>query len=272
MSDFRYCFCNEAFHEWLFADACKAIRDAGYEGIELAPFTLSDRPAELTVGDRNQLRRAIENSGLQFVGLHWLMMAPKGLHVTISDETVRRRSWQHVSDMIDLASDLGGGVIVFGSPKQRCTTPGVDRVQATRYFREGFAGLAQHALERGVTLLPEALPLSQCDVMTTLGEAVALVNDIHHPGVQTMFDVHNSEDETESAAVLIERYFPLIRHVHLQEMDGQYPGAGNYDFAEVMRTLRRLDYQGWVSMEVMEFGPGPEKIAVESLRYIRGLL
>jgi sugar phosphate isomerase/epimerase len=268
---FKYAICNEVFEGWDFADTCRAVRQAGYDGIELAPFTLSDRPAELTAAERTRFRRTIEQAGLQFAGLHWLMMTPKGLHATSADDALRERSWKHVFDMIDLCGDLGGGVVVFGSPKQRGTTPGVSHEQALRYFKDGFASVAKRAEERGVTVLPEALPLSQCDVMTTLAEAAGIVNEIASPAIQTMFDVHNSEDETESAAELIEKYFHMIRHVHLQEMDGKYPGAGSYDFAQVMQTLKRLSYKGWVSMEVMDFTPGPEKIAVESLRYIKGL-
>src|ERR1051326_3861875 len=150
---FRHAMCNEAFEKWPFADACRAIRKAGYAGIEIAPFTLAEDPATLTAQQRREFRSVMGGEGLQFVGLHWLMVSPKGLHVTTPDAAIRERSWRHIHNLVDLCADLGpGGVMVFGSPKQRGTTGGMGREQATRHFVEGLAGVAPHAGERGVTI------------------------------------------------------------------------------------------------------------------------
>jgi len=50
--EFRHSICNEAFEKWQFADACKAIRRIGYTGIEIAPFTLAERPTDVTAAQR----------------------------------------------------------------------------------------------------------------------------------------------------------------------------------------------------------------------------
>src|SRR5437867_1302008 len=143
---FRQAICNEAFDKWPFAGACQAIRKAGYEGIEIAPFTLAEDPATLTAAQRRESRETIESEGLRFVGLHWLMVSPKGLHVTTPDSALRSRSWQHIRNLIDLCADLGpNGVMVFGSPNQRATTGGLTREQATRNFVDGLAAVAPHA-------------------------------------------------------------------------------------------------------------------------------
>jgi len=266
---FKHATCNEAFKDWSFADACKAIRRAGYAGIEIAPFTLAADPLDITAQQRRQYRAIMASEGLIFVGLHWLMVSPKKLHVTTPDAALRAESWQYVRNLIDLCADLGpNGVMVFGSPNQRATTGGITREEATKNFVDGLASVAPHALERGVTILIEALPISQCDVVQTLDEAVALVRQINSPAVRTMFDTHNAVDEKEPHAVLVDRYFDLIRHVHLNEMDGKHPGAGDYDFKPVLAVLKRRNYQGWISLEAFDFSPGPEKLITESLRYL----
>src|SRR5215213_4124209 len=104
---FRHATCNEAFKDWNFRDACRCVRKAGYTGIEIAPFTLAEDPAQVTPEQRREYRRIIEGEGLTFVGLHWLMVSPKGLHVTTPDKAVRDRSWQHIRTLIDLCADLG---------------------------------------------------------------------------------------------------------------------------------------------------------------------
>jgi sugar phosphate isomerase/epimerase len=266
---FRHAICNEAFEKIPFSDACRAIRKAGYEGIEIAPFTLAEDPAAIPASKRSEYRSVIESEGLKFVGLHWLMVSPKGLHVTTPDAALRARSWQHIRNLVDLCADLGsGGVMVFGSPNQRATTGGLNREQATRNYVDGLASVAPHAAARGVTILVEALPNGQCDVVQTLDEAEAIVREIASPGVRTMFDTHNAVDEVEPHAVLLDRHYDLIRHVHVNEMDGRHCGAGSYDFKPVLTVLKRRQYPGWVSLEAFDFTPGAEKLANDSLRYL----
>ena len=266
---FRHSICNEAFEKWPFADACKAIREAGYTGIEIAPFTLAPAPAEITAAQRAAYRDIIRSEGLTFVGLHWLMVSPKGLHVTGPDAALRCRSWDHIRALIDLCADLGpDGVMVFGSPNQRATTGGLTREQATRNYIDGLAGVAPQAENRGVKVLVEALPVAQSDVVQTLAEAVAIVEEIGSPAIRTMFDVHNAVDERESHAALVDRYFDFICHVHVNELDGRHCGAGGYDFKPVLEVLKRRGYAGWVSLEAFDFTPGPERLANESLRHL----
>jgi sugar phosphate isomerase/epimerase len=270
---FRHAICNEIYKGWAFADACKSMRAIGYEGIEIAPFTLADDPAALSEDRRREYRSIMEGEGLHFVGLHWLLLAPKGLHVTTSNAELRKKSWRHVDLLIDLCADLAGdraenGVMVFGSPQQRRTASGVSRETATRYLIEGLAGVAPHAEQRRVTILIEPLPRNQCDVIVSLEEAVRAVQEINSPAVRTMFDTHNAVDEVEPHAQLVDRYFDYIRHVHINETDGRHPGTGDYNFVPVLEVLARRRYQGWLSLEVFDFSPGAENIARDSLRYI----
>ncbi|MBI3471304.1 MAG: sugar phosphate isomerase/epimerase [Candidatus Solibacter usitatus] len=266
---FRHSICNEVFEKWAFDATCRAIRKAGYTGIEISPFTLAEDPATIAPAQRSEYRRIIASEGLRFAGLHWLMVSPKGLHVTTPDNYLRQRSWRHIRNLIDLCADLGdGGVMVFGSPAQRSTTAGATRAEATRRFVEGLAEVAPHAAQRGVTILIEALPKAQCDIVLSLDEAASLAGQIGSPAIQTMYDSHNAIDEVEPHEVLVDRHFSKIRHVHVNEMDGRHPGAGSHDFRPVLAALRRRGYSGWISLEVFDFKPGAEKIAHDSLRFL----
>lgn len=267
---FRHAICNEIFKDWDFAKACRFIKETGYEGIEIAHFTLADDPASISASQRREYKGIIKDSGLTFVGLHWLMVAPAGLHVTTPDRALRERSWRHIDNLIDLCADFGpDGVMVFGSPKQRGTTAGSTREEATGRFVEGLAGVAPHAQQRGVKLLVEALPIEQTDVVLSLAEAAEIVRQIGSPAIQTMFDTHNAVDEKEPHDVLVDRYFDVIRHVHVNEMDGGHCGTGGYDFKPLLRILKNRNYRGWVSLEAFQFEPGAEAIARGSLNYLK---
>jgi sugar phosphate isomerase/epimerase len=250
------------------------MKRLGYEGIEIAPFTLAEDPATLTAERRREVKDIIGSEGLEFVGLHWLMVSPKGLHVTTPDAALREKGWTHIRNLIDLCGDLGGGVMVFGSPKQRSTTGGLSREEATKNYVDGMAKVAQQAEDRGVRLLIEALPSDQTDVVLSLEEAVEHVKTIGSPAVRTMFDTHNAVEEREPHAVLIERYFEYIEHVHVNETDGSHcgwvkPGATAYDFVPVFQALARRNYQGWISLEAFDFTPGAEVLARESMEFLK---
>ncbi len=275
---FHYSICNEIFEKWDFADACRAARKLGYEGLEIAPFTLADSVDDISSERRKQLGHIIQSEGLRFAGLHWLLVTPKWLHITTADRGVRERSWQYFSKLVDFCGDLAssastrpaGAIMVLGSPKQR-GTQGNTPADASRYLAEGLAGLAPQAAAHRITICLEALDHSQTNVVNTLAEAVAVVRKVNHPAIQTMFDFHNTADEKEPVDLLVERYYPMTRHVHINEMDGRHPGTGHYDFRPVLRVLKKRKYSGWISLEVFDFKAGAERIGREAMEYMRKL-
>lgn len=272
---FQYAVCNELFGKMPFAECCKQIKKLGYDGIEIAPFTLSDDPAALTSEARRTLRSQIEGEGLCFVGLHWLLATPEGLHLTTPDTAVRERSWDYLNGLIELAADLSvcqreyNAVVVLGSPKQRSTVNGMAPREAADLLTHGLAHAAPHAESRGVRILMEALSPSQTDVVTSLAEAVDIIKQIGSPAVQTMFDTHNAVAETEPHSELVRRFAPYIQHVHVNEMDGREPGMGDYDFGTLLHSLVRLKYSGWVSLEAFDFSRDPIEVAKRSIEHLR---
>lgn len=269
---FRLALCNEVFKESPLEEGLKAIRRVGYDGVEVAPFTLSDDPAAISPHRRKELRRFFQDLSLQFVGFHWLLATPRGLHVTTPDPVVRERSWRYLARLVELCSDLGdGGVMVFGSGKQRSTTGGSTVTEAKARFREGLARLALLAEDLGVTILLEPLSRRFCNVVTTLPEAVEIVSEIGSRALATTLDVRHAVAESQTPERLVRDYFPYLKHVHLNEPDGGYPGSGDFDFLPLLKALKEVRYQGWLSVEVFDFTPGPERIATGSYRHIRDL-
>src|SRR6478752_2973782 len=160
---YRFAICNELFEKRPFAEVCRKLHALGYEGIELAPFTLGEDPAALTQAGRVEIGTQIADAGLSFVGLHWLLTAPPGLHVTARDEKQRRHTWDYVGRLIDLCAELARAsnsqnpVVVFGSPKQRSSNGGLSAQECVDIFRDELARAAPRAEASGVALLLEAL-------------------------------------------------------------------------------------------------------------------
>lgn len=271
---FRLSVCNELYEKADFAGTCGSIRRAGWDGIEIAPFTLMTDATRLPPGRRREVRDIIVSEGLAFVGLHWLTVGPAGLHVTTPEVSVRRRSWEYVRGLVELCADLrpsgrSGGVMVFGSPMQRGTTGGLTREQAEANYIEGVRSIVPDLEAAGVTLCVEALPSDQCDVIVSLDRAAGIVDEVGSSAVQTMFDSHNAVEEAEPHHELVARHWRKIRHIHVNELDGSYPRpSGGYDFKPVLQVAKDRGFEGWVSMEVFDFTPGAETIVNESIAYL----
>jgi sugar phosphate isomerase/epimerase len=254
-------------------EQCDLVARNGYRGIEIAPFSLvNESVEELTSRRRREMLRAMKNSGLECAGLHWLLSPPPpGLHVTTPDRQTRTRSWGYLEKLIDFCGDLEGPVMVFGSPKGRSTATGQSVADAKKYLADGLAEISDHARRRGVRVLIEALGHNQTDVVNTLAEAVEVLEIVAHPSIQTMFDFHNTLDETESFPALIDRHFSHIHHVHVQEMDGRYVGSGKgaTEFGAAFQKLKDRNFDKWISVEVFDFSAGPAIIALESLKTLK---
>jgi len=272
----RYAACNELVHDRPFAEACALIARHGYQGIELAPYSLADDPLRIPPAQTRELRRTIQDAGLDCVGLHWLLKAPPGLHITTPDNGVRRRSWDAVRSLVDFCREVGGGLMVLGSGKQR-GTQGISREAATAILRDELAGLTPHLKQSGVTLLLEPLQVQVTDVLNGLPEARAIIDAIGSPWVASMLDFHNSQDELDSWESLIAAHGDIIRHVHLNEVDGHHPnlvgrpGRAHSEYAAAFRALAAKGYAGWISLETFHAADSPETVLAETRAFLENI-
>ena len=265
---FRYAICNETFEGWDHARVCRFVADLGYQGLEIAPFTLAPRITDVTAERRRELRRQAEECGLTVIGLHWLLAKTEGLHLTSADEGVRRRTADYLVELGRCCRDLGGDLLVFGSPAQRRVPAGATQAQATDYALDTFRRAAPGIADAGVRLLLEPLSPPDADFMNTAAEAVAILDRLDHPNFALHLDVKAMATDGP-ATELIRRHVARLAHFHANDVNLRGPGFGDVDFVPIFRALKDSGYGGWVSVEVFDYKPDPETIARESLRYMR---
>ena len=267
---FRYAVCNEMFGALDFARSADLAKSCGFLGMEIAPFTVfGDFSASAVEAGLKTVRNGLRGAGLDFAGLHWLFVKPEGLHITSPDKALWKRSWDHLRLLLDIAGELGGGPLILGSPKQR-SSRGTTAAEALDLFTEGLISLAQYAWERKSRILVEALSSKDTDVVNTLFEAFAVSAAVNHPGVEIMFDFHNTADEVKPWPALLEEFKDSIFHVHANELDGRWPGTGATDFGPSLAVLERNGYAGWVSLEIFTVPEDPEAVLRETLERLGG--
>ncbi len=274
VASFKFAMCNECMMDLPWTEQCKTMSDAGYTGVEIAAFTLVQESVnELSQTDRAELVQVMQGNGLDCVGLHWLLSPPPhGLHFTTPDAAVRQRTVQYLADLVDFCADLGGKVMIFGSPNQR-STDGISVEEAKKNFAAGLAAVADHAADRTVKVLVETLDSGQTDVVNTMAESLEIVQMVNHPAIGTMFDYHNTLDESDSLETLVRTYFDHIEHIQIQEMDGRHLGTGDAvkTYVDSFRALHELGYDKWISLEIFDFEPGGKVIAEESMEVLKQL-
>src|ERR1700726_3489883 len=126
----RIALCNEVLAGMPLERQCEYAARVGYDGLEIAPFTLSDTPEKISTSEAAKIRAVVEGSGLVVTGLHWLLVKPDGLSLTDPDAAVRKRTIDVMTRLTALCAELGGAVLVHGSPKQREVAAGETHVVA----------------------------------------------------------------------------------------------------------------------------------------------
>lgn len=265
----RYAICNETFEGWDHARVCRFVAGLGYQGLELAPFTLAPRITEVTAAQRKTLRKQAEDCGLSILGLHWLLARTEGFQLTSPDPGIRESTANYLVELARCCRELGGDVLVFGSPAQRRIPTGVSRDQATEYALDTFRRASRGIAEAQVRLCLEPLSPPEADFINTCAEALEIIRRIDHPNFVLHLDVKAMSTEELSTPELIRRHGRLAGHFHANDPNRRGPGFGDTDFTPIFRALRESGYSGWVSVEVFDYSPDPETIARESLRYMR---
>jgi sugar phosphate isomerase/epimerase len=268
----KFAICQELFVGWEWERQCRFMAETGYTGIELAPFTLASRITDVTASQRRELRAVAESHGLTICGLHWLLAKTEGLHLTTADAAVRRATSDYLMDLGRACSDLGGAVMVFGSPMQRNLIEGTTREQALERAAEVFRAAMPVLAERGVKIAMEPLTPKETNFINSCAEAVELMRMVDHPNFVLHQDVKAMLSETTPIPELIARYSDVTGHFHVNDDNLLGPGMGRTDYHPIFAALLSTGYSGWVSVEVFDYSPGAEHIARESLRYMRTVL
>jgi D-psicose/D-tagatose/L-ribulose 3-epimerase len=267
--------CNEVLRELDFAAQCALARGLGYDGLEVAPFTLADKPDRLPAARRAELRRIAQDHGIAITGLHYLLLAPEGLSITSQERAVRTRTTQVMRALIELCADLGGKVLVHGSPKQRTIAPGQRRDDALANARGCFAAIARDAEQAGVTYCIEPLAPPEAELINTVEEAAAIVDAIGSPAVRTMLDTC-AAGRSERAPIpeLIARWLPTgkVAHIHLNDPNRRPPGQGDLRFGPILAALEGQGYRGICSVEPFIYEPDGPTCAARAIGYVRGVL
>ncbi len=265
----KYAICNETFEGWEHSQICARIAQLGYTGLEVAPFTLAPRITDVSAARRSELRKEAEAAGVQIIGLHWLLAKTEGFHLTSPDAAVRKRTGEYLAELARAAADLGGDILVLGSPVQRNVPMGHTRGEAEDFALNTISHCLPALEKSGVYLCLEPLTPAETNFMNSAAEGAAMCRRLAHPFVKLHLDVKAMSCESKPTPDVIRENKEYFRHFHANDPNKRGPGFGETDFKPIFQALRDVNYTNWVSVEVFDYTPDPETIARESIRYMR---
>jgi sugar phosphate isomerase/epimerase len=265
----RFAICNEIFQGWTPEAILEYCAKLGYNGLEIAPFTLAKTVNEISPQQRRQLREAAARSGVDICGLHWLLARTEGLHLNHPEAAVRERTARYLCDLVDCCADLGGQRLVLGSPQQRNVLPGLTAGQAWDLAAQTLAAPVQRAETQGVVLCFEPLSPTETNFINTAAEAIVFARQFNSAAMKIILDVKAMCSEAEPIPSIIRQSWPHFAHFHANDKNLKGPGFGEVSFEPIAAALGEVGYDGWVSVEVFNFEEGPETIASRSLACLR---
>ncbi len=268
----RFAICNELFQDWPWDRALDLTRECGYTGWEIAPFTLGGRPEQLPSERRKQLAEQVSRSGVEVVGLHWLLAKTEGYHLTTDDADIRLRTSRYLGQLAQLCRDLGGSIMVLGSPLQRNFPPEMTHDQAAANACLVLEQLAPELQKHEVTLALEPLGPGEGNFWNHASQTVEVIEKLACPWIKLHLDVKAMSTEGTEIADVIRANAKHMVHFHANDPNLLGPGMGDVDFIPIFAALKDIDYNGWVSVEVFDYKPGIEPIARQSMQNMRNAL
>lgn len=269
MDAIKFAVCNEIFEGWNLEKIFKYVSSLGYDGVEIAPFTISNDVRRISEYARRSIRGEAKKFGLEIVGIHWILKGVKDVHLTSPDFSIRMKTEEYVKNLVDFCSDIGGRVIVFGSPSQRSIPPNVALKDAWNWAVEILRKCSEYAGQHDVIICMEPLRKNLTNFINTVDEALKLINDVGRPEFKLILDVYAMTGVDESIEKQIEKAGSHLAHFHANDDNMGGPGFGAADYKSVVRGLRKIGFKGYVSVEILRKEENPAeavKISIENLR------
>lgn len=202
-----------------------------------------------------------------------------GLSLTAPDEGIRRAAIERFRQHLRLASMLNevrdapaqGVLVIVGLLRGRAaeTGPGpAGRAEAERRLSDALDVVMREEGARQVGVVIEPINRYETDLLNGVAETLALIERVGHPRLGLVADTFHMNIEEVSLEESLRAAAPRLRHVHVADSNRRPPGGGHLDFPAILRTLREIGYEGYLSAETLPY-PDPEGAARAALAYLR---
>jgi sugar phosphate isomerase/epimerase len=269
---FKYAYNAFSFHGEDIGRSIERVARLGYDAIELV--------GEPEQYDAARVRKLAADAGIVVSSISSMYTADRDL--CNPDPDGRRRAVDYVRAVADLAAATGAATIIVAPSSVMKTAPLAPPDDEWTWAIESIRAGGEYAASVGVDVALEPWNRYETYFLNRLEQAIALwaAVGLENGGVADTFHMNIEEASIPDALRAAEG---LLVHVHLADSNRAVAGRGHTDFHPILRALGEIDYDGYLSFEVMApsgdpmgipAGAGPEsfdadtKQAIEHLRAI----
>lgn len=232
------------------------IKKLGYDGIELAVRDpkLLDIDSLISVLKKNRLTVPAIGTGQLF--------GEEGLSFTNPDPAIRKETIMRIKSHICLADKLNA-IVIVGLVRGKKDI-GISNEQLDQWLIEAFRECASE--NRSVKLAIEPINRYETDIINTVESGLNFIEKVDMENVGLLLDTFHMNIEEPSMAQSIVLAKDHLFHFHIADSNRWYPGAGHINFAKLFYTLKKIDYRGFVSAEILPL-PDPDTATLKTIEY-----
>jgi sugar phosphate isomerase/epimerase len=243
-----------------FRESLAALKELGYDGVEL----MVRSPREL---NQEAIKEALEEFALEVADVcTGEVFGVDGLSFMDPNPTVRREAIQRTKEVIDFAALLGSQINV--GRLRGSFRPGVDRADSLKWAKDGFDQVLEYAAAKKVRVLLEPVNRYELNFLCSTQEALEFIAAFDNPYLGLMLDIYHMNIEDKSIVASFIEAIDYCFHIHFADATRRYPGTGQIDFLNIMRALKALKYDRFISLEIMQ-KPDQYTAASRSIEYLR---
>jgi len=250
-----------AFKENL-KDSIKKVADLGFDGAELAVRNPKDLKVEnvIKIIKENHLEVPAIGTGQAY--------GEEGLSFSDPNKKIRKMAVERIKDQIVFASHFNA-IVIIGLIRGKIEES-VNRAEAEKWTIDCLKECTEFAQEYNIRLTLEPVNRYESNFINTLDEGIKFIKRVGAPNLGILADTFHMNIEEISIYDSIIKAKNYITHVHFADSNRWAPGCGHLDFAKIVQTLKKINYQGYVSAEILPL-PDPDncaRLTVEHLNKI----
>jgi sugar phosphate isomerase/epimerase len=242
--------------------ACKHAAELGFDAVEIFPPQAWGFDVQLLNSSLKEHKLSVAAMG---TGAGWVKHK---LLLTSPNPAIREEAQNFVAAMIDCAAEHNAPAII-GSMQGK-VEPGGDRDRVMALFREAVDELAPLAEKKNQVLLIEPLNRYETNLLNTVQQGLEFLSSLKSQNVRLLLDAFHMNIEEQNIPQVIRLAGPAVGHFHFADSNRRAVGFGHTEFRDIIQALRDINYQGYLSAEILPW-PSSEAAAAQTIEAFKAL-